>query len=380
MCRITHWSCEDLTERDIGRLRSAHKEMEKKLNQGISILRGKYRLYLKLQEINPLPFGFELKLKAHASKPIQSLIIQYTLLKKENPSFQSFFSIYAPDYARKSKKLLILNRDYPSLEWHLKGIATVHSKTRPKKWLLDLQSYISRDLSGTWFVVGFVMAFFLGIGHAFTPGHGKSLMAAYLVGHHGHVRDAIVMGLTTTFTHTFSVILLGLLIISFSHIILPSTLFPLVERISSLLIIVTGVYVLYDRIRDKRISDHDEAHHSHPHPQDHYHNHTRSHTGQAFWLAFSGGMIPCPSAMAVLFAAISIGKIGYGLLMILVFSLGLGITLVSIGIGILASRSLLLRMERARVTIGHLDLVGPVFIIIIGILFLIHGPFGSVKL
>ena len=398
MCRLTHWSCDDLTENDIERLRDAQGEIEKKLNEGIKIFNGKHRLSLKLDKINPLPFGFELTLEAQSPSPIKSLTVHYTLLEKENPSYQSFFNIVTGNSSNYTN-LSILDKTHSILQWRLGHPATVRAEEGLRQHLFDLQSFVTRELSATWLFIGFVMAFLLGIGHAFTPGHGKSLMAAYLVGQHGHIKDAVVMGLTTTFTHTFSVILLGLIIMFFSHIILPSTLFPWVARISAFLIIATGVYVLYARIRDKRVKNH-EGHghsheHSHPHPHTHTHSHThghthhhnhdhpstsRSHTWQAFWLSFSGGIIPCPSAMAVLFAAISIGKIGYGILMILVFSLGLGATLVGIGIAILTSRNFLARMEKASSLMGHLDLVGPVFIIIIGILFLFHGPFGSFKI
>jgi len=405
MCRLTHWDCQDLTEKDIGRLRHESGMIQKRLNRNIQIFSNGRPLLMKLVSISPLPFGFELTLSARAPANLEALTIRYTLLKKENPSYQSFFNI-ASETMKDKTKLFILNKDHTVLEWRRGGSVVARAESPLRQRLFDLQSFVTRDLSAAWLFIGFVMAFLLGIGHAFTPGHGKSLMAAYLVGQHGHIKDAIVMGLTTTFTHTFSVILLGLIIMFFSHIILPSTLFPWVARISALLIIATGIYVLYTRIRDKRSPahashSHDHAHphghshhtHSHDHDHDHTHGHThshhhhhpspgraRSHTWQAFWLSFSGGIIPCPSAMAVLFAAISIGKIGYGILMILVFSLGLGATLVAIGIAILTSRNFLSRMERASSLFRHLDLVGPAFIIFIGILFLIHGPFGSVKI
>ncbi len=396
MCRVTGWPCQDLTKKDLTRLRNASEELQEKLNRGIRIFQGNQRLRLTLDKIFPLPFGFELALVAHGTVPLRDLTIRYTLLEKKNPAFQSFFSI-TTKRSSGPPHLLILNAKKPVLKWKLGGLPTAHPENPNKQQqrLLDLQTFIKKDLSGSWLFLGFLIAFLLGVGHAFTPGHGKSLMAAYLVGQHGHIKDATVMGLTTTFTHTFSVILLGLIILFFSHIILPSTLFPWVARISSLLIIATGLYVLYTRILDKQHHhSHDVPHtHSHLHPHSHTHSHFhgdadhvhdpvsgRSHTYQAFWLSFSGGIIPCPSAMAVLFAAISLGKVGTGILMVLVFSLGLGITLVAIGIAIITSRNFLVRLEKANALFGHLDLVGPVFIIIMGILFLIHGPFGSLKI
>ncbi len=217
------------------------------------------------------------------------------------------------------------------------------------------------------------------------PGHGKSIMAAYLVGSHGHIRDALVMGVTTTATHTFSVVFLGLIIILFSQYTLPSTLYPLMARVSAVLIVITGSHVLYRRMLE-RLHPHPRSHglnsdhipdHAHGHSQDY---HLKGTTGQALWLAFSGGLIPCAWALAVLLAGVSIGKVGYGIIMILVFSVGLGGALVILGIGVLSSRSVFHRLGGARTYLRHLDLVGPAFIVMVGILFLIHGPFGSLSL
>ncbi len=384
MCRLTHWNCSDLSSRDIVRLRKSRKMIEKRLNHGIRIYQHHSPLHLKLLAIHPLPFGFEVILMSHATTPIRNLSIHYSLLEGENPAFQSFFRISGPG-SHTPAIFDILNKKHTVLIWrqHLQMPGPEKSL---KQRLFNLQYFLKRDLSASWLLLGFLVAFLLGIGHAFTPGHGKTLMAAYLVGHHGRIKDAFVMGLTTTFTHTSSVILLGLIIMFFSHIMLPTTLFPWISRIAALLIIATGLYVFFVRLMDHL--------HPHPHPPDHEHPHphkhgphtpmhsraSQSHTWQAFWLSFSGGILPCPSAMAVLFAAISIGKIGYGILMIIMFSLGLGVTLVFTGVAILTTRNFFTRMERANRIIGKLDLVGPVFIILIGILFLIHGPFGSGKI
>jgi len=388
MARITGLGNGDLTPGDIDRLRASRKFIESRINKGIRISQNDRILSLNLLKIIPLPMGFELDITAEGTPPINAFSIQDTLLREENPAYQSFFTITKGGEKLNTTHPAILDSEHPSLVWRQAGIQILNADKSKHGGLLNLQGYLKRDLPVSWIFLGFLMAFILGIGHAFTPGHGKSLMAAYLVGHHGHMKDAFVMGLTTTITHTSSVILLGIIVMFFSHIILPSTLYPWVERISAVLIIITGGVILLQRIKEKTHS-HETGHrhaHAHSHPHTHTHGgttHTHPHpegTKQAFWLAFSGGLVPCPSALAVLFAAIALGRIGYGILMILVFSLGLGGTLILIGIGILKSRVFLQKIEGANRIIRHLDLVGPAFIMIIGILFLLHGPFGTLKI
>jgi ABC-type nickel/cobalt efflux system permease component RcnA len=389
MARLTGLGNGDLTPGDIGRLRASRKSIETRINQGLQLSQNGHTLSLNLLKITALPMGFELNMAAGGTPPIRAFTVQDTLLQKKNPDYQSFFTISKAGEDINTTHPAILDSEHPSLEWRYTGIRILSASESEHGGLFNLQGYLKHNMPVSWIFLGFIMAFILGIGHAFTPGHGKSLMAAYLVGHHGRMKDAFVMGLTTTITHTSSVILLGIIVMFFSHIILPSTLYPWVERISAVLIIITGGVILLQRIKEKT-HPHETEHshtHSHTHPHTHSHGgvtHTHLHppesTKQAFWLAFSGGLVPCPSALAVLFAAIAMGRIGYGILMLVVFSLGLGGTLVLIGIAILKSRTFLEKIEGANRIIRHLDLVGPAFIMIIGILFLLHGPFGALKI
>ena len=389
MARMTGLGNGDLTPGDIGRLRASRKSIETRINQGLRLSRNGRVLPLKLLKIAPLPMGFELDLEAAGTPPIRAFSIRDTLLRAENPAYQSFFTISRAGEDINTTHPAILDSEHPSLEWRYTGIRVLSADKSQHGGLFNLQGYLKRELPVSWIFLGFLMAFILGIGHAFTPGHGKSLMAAYLAGQHGRMKDAFVMGITTTITHTSSVILLGIIVLFFSHIILPSTLYPWVERISAILIIITGGVILLQRIKEKthpRETEHSHPHsHTHPHTHSHggvthTHPHSPESTKQAFWLAFSGGLVPCPSALAVLFAAIAMGRIGYGILMLVVFSLGLGGTLVLIGIAILKSRTFLEKIEGANRIIRHLDLVGPAFIMIIGVLFLLHGPFGALKI
>ena len=390
MCRLTGWQCEDLSPEDLPSLVKIRDELSDKLAAEIRVSQAGRILPLVIREIKALPIGFEVSIECPSSKPIKAFTVSYKLLSNQKETFQSFFSISTYSGPKNWTQFDLLDNKHAALSWDISGKKELHSKTLTRELIFDLRTYVEQDLAWSWLLLGVGVAILLGIGHAFTPGHGKSIMAAYLVGSHGHLRDAIVMGLTTTATHTFSVILLGLVVMFFSQYILPSTLYPLMARLSAVLVIFTGLYVLYRRILEKRHANpkYQDTPHAHTHEHNHHHIHSHRHnhhhhsketTGQAFWLAFSGGLIPCPSALAVLLAAISIGKVGYGIIMILMFSVGLGATLVVLGIGILTSRSLVNRMDSARKCIKHLDLVGPSFIIIVGILFFIHGPFGSLS-
>lgn len=389
MCRLTGWDCEDLTPEDLPHLIQIQDRLKDVLARGIRISQEGGILPMRIVAMKALPIGFELLIELPSSKPLQSFTVHYTLLAEQNETFQSFFSISTSDDPHSWSQLDLLDRRHSEISWDISGKRELHARNMTRELIFNLRTYVEQDLTWPWLILGFGVAILLGIGHAFTPGHGKSIMAAYLVGTHGHVKDAVVMGLTTTATHTFSVIFIGLIIMFFSQYILPSTLYPLMARISAILIVLTGLYVFYRRILErlhphprgyKPSSDHHHDHiHDHGHSHQH-HYHPKGATGQAFWLAFSGGLIPCPSALAVLLAGVSIGKVGYGIVMILVFSLGLGGALVIVGLGVLTSRSLFSRLGGARTYLRHLDLVGPAFIIIVGILFLIHGPFGSLSL
>jgi len=383
MCRLTGWDCDDLTPEDLPRLIEFQDKLTNTLARGIRISQGGSILPMTIVTMKALPIGFELLMDLPSSRPLKSFTVHYTLLADKNPMFQSFFSISASGAPSNWKQYELLDKNHAEISWDISGRKEIHARNMTRELIFNLRTYVERDLTWPWLMLGFGVAILLGIGHAFTPGHGKSIMAAYLVGSHGHIKDAVVMGLTTTATHTFSVVLLGLIIMFFSQYILPSTLYPLMARVSAVLIVITGSYVFYRRILE-RLHPHSESHgldndHIANHTHDHSH-HPKGTTGQAFWLAFSGGLIPCPSALAVLLAGVSIGKVGYGIIMILVFSVGLGGALVILGIGVLTSRSLFNRLGRTRTYLRHLDLVGPAFIVMVGILFLIHGPFGSLSL
>ena len=160
-------------------------------------------------------------------------------------------------------------------------------------------------------------AFGWGALHALSPGHGKAMVAAYLVGTRGTKRDAVALGATVTITHTIGVFALGLITLALSAYVLPEQLYPWLNLVSALLVLTVGAAVLRKR-----------RHHHHQHGHDHAHLTNKG----ILAMGASAGMIPCPSALVVLLGAIAQHEVGMGLVLITAFSLGLAATLTGIGI------------------------------------------------
>ena len=200
-----------------------------------------------------------------------------------------------------------------------------------------------------------VTAFAWGALHALSPGHGKAMVAAYLVGTRGRARHAVALGATVTVTHTIGVFALGFVTLALSQYVLPEDLYPWLNLISGLLVVSIGAAVLRSRIRHAS-APHSHAHghshaHAHGHSHDHGHSHAHDHTvtnRSLIGLGAAAGMIPCPSALVVLLAAVSQHQIGLGLVLILAFSLGLAGTLTGLGLAVVYARRVLPRLSAPR--------------------------------
>lgn len=213
-----------------------------------------------------------------------------------------------------------------------------------------------REIPLNMVLLGLVVAFGLGAIHALSPGHGKTIVAAYLVGSRGTVKHALFLGGMVTFTHTISVFFLGLTTLFLSQYVLPEKIIPVLGAISGISIVWIGGMLLYQRARRLRGHDHshDHAHghdhtHHHDHPHDHDHGpHGHSHVpegeitmGSLIALGASGGLVPCPSALVLLLSSIALGRVGFGLLLLLSFSAGLAIVLMAIGVAVLYAKNFL---------------------------------------
>jgi nickel/cobalt transporter (NicO) family protein len=199
---------------------------------------------------------------------------------------------------------------------------------------------IARDhLSPGFVALSILIAMFWGAAHAFSPGHGKSIVAAYLVGSRGTPRHAAFLGMTVTVTHTIGVFALGLVTLSLSAFIVPDQLYPWLNLVSALLIVGVGVSVLRWRVREWRRRT--PADHGHDHDHDHHHEHDQALSPRRLLgIGVSGGIVPCPTALVVLLAAISLHRVGYGLVLILAFSVGLAAAMTVIGlVAVIAKRT-----------------------------------------
>lgn len=179
-------------------------------------------------------------------------------------------------------------------------------------------------LGGGWFYL--FSSFILGALHALEPGHGKTIVAAYLVGSRGKARHALALGAIVTFTHTIAIILLALLTLILAKNIDVESLHPIFEAGAALIVLAVGGWMLRRNLHELR-----HHHHAHPHSHQPVQN-TGIFWKDLFFLGVSGGIIPCPAAFAVLLASLSAGKPESGLLWVLSFSLGLAVTLVLVGI------------------------------------------------
>jgi ABC-type nickel/cobalt efflux system permease component RcnA len=265
------------------------------------------------------------------------------------------------------------------------------------------------------------ISFLWGAAHAMTPGHGKTIVGAYLVGSRGTLKHALYLGLTTTVTHTLGVFALGLVTLFAAQYIVPEMLYPWMSLLSGLFVVGIGINLFVSRFKSSgivlpriesnvkksalspvfehshaersghshkyvlnmsassehlHIHDHDQPHvhrHGvHPHAHDHSHgDHSHMPPDQITWrnllaLGVSGGLIPCPSALVVLLGAIALNKIGFGLILVLAFSLGLAATLTAIGMLFIYAGRLFQRFPTQGRVIRLLPVLSALFVSVIG--------------
>ena len=277
------------------------------------------------------------------------------------------------------------------------------------------------------------VAFLWGAMHAMTPGHGKTIVGAYLVGSRGTMKHALYLGLTTTITHTLGVFALGLVTLFAAQYIVPETLYPWMSLLSGLFVVGIGINLMVSRFRSSGLElpalkvrpgephlspvlQHSHAETAHPHKfvltaspsaphthvhargqahhHDHDHTHSHDHTHgehshlppeQITWrsllaLGISGGLIPCPSALVVMLGAIALNKIGFGLVLVLAFSLGLAGALTSIGMLFIYAGRMFERFPARGRVVRLLPVLSALFVSAIGaaIIFKALGEMGIV--
>lgn len=197
----------------------------------------------------------------------------------------------------------------------------------------------------------------LGALHALGPGHGKTIVGAYLVGSRGTPAHAVLLGATVTATHTVGVYALGLLALVAAEYVLPERLYPVLGLLSGLLVVGIGAALVRSRLGVLRgAREHDHGHlHNHGGAGPHHHGETmprhevseRPSLRGLIGLGVSGGLLPCPTALVVLLAALSFHSVVLGMLLVAAFSLGLAAVLTGIGLALVAGRRYLSRTGAA---------------------------------
>ena len=243
----------------------------------------------------------------------------------------------------------------------------------------------SEELSLGLIAGALALALFLGAAHGLEPGHGKTIVAAYLVGSRGTVGNALFLGGVVTLTHTMSVILLGLVALFASQYVLPEQIFPYLGTASGLLIIGLGTWLLVNHLRRQGYGhshSHGEHHQGHTHEEEHHHDHSHeehhhghghSHEipnkvtlGSLLTLGISGGIVPCPGALVILLLAVALHRIAFGLVLLVAFSVGLAAVLIAIGVLIVKARPLVERFSGDGRWIQRLPIASAVVIIVVG--------------
>jgi ABC-type nickel/cobalt efflux system permease component RcnA len=244
-------------------------------------------------------------------------------------------------------------------------------------------SLIERDLTPSFLVVALLLALGFGAVHALGPGHGKTVMAAYLLGADGRTRDALVVGVAVSAMHTLSVVALGLVTLWASALFPADAVYPWLSLLSGVVVLGLGTWMLRARLKARAARQAHHHHHDHAEHHVHEHSHDRvlvgaggpqtterghdhgfgyhSHSAGELpagvsvtsWrglgaIALSGGLLPSPSALVVLLGSIALGRVAFGLTLVAAFSVGLAGALTLLGIVVIRTRALMARRFGAR--------------------------------
>lgn len=225
----------------------------------------------------------------------------------------------------------------------------------------------SRELTVPVGLLALLLAVVLGASHAAMPGHGKTIMAAYLAGRHGTPRDALTVGATVTLTHTAGVLLLGL-VLPVATTLAGEAVLTWLGLASGLLVTVIGLWLLRSALLNHPTHHHHHHSNHHSHTHDHDQPKHRRHTahraenatavgvlthdheppptqaaakttrGSLIGMGIAGGLVPSPSALVVLLGAIALGRTAFGVLLIIGYGLGMAATLTVAGLVLIKLR------------------------------------------
>jgi ABC-type nickel/cobalt efflux system permease component RcnA len=290
-----------------------------------------------------------------------------------------------------------------------------NQQSTPRNAFTELMSTKEISFSVAWFAA--LIAIGLGALHALEPGHGKTIVAAYLVGAKGTARHAVLLGSIVTLSHTAGVYFLGAVTLYAQKYIVPDQLYPFLGVVSGLIIAGMGLYLFLQRYAGKLVQGHTHGGHTHSHgpfghthshgPLEHSHSHdhlpehshehltdpvhphvpeaaldhVHPHTHeekpsatQLLVLGITGGIVPCPAALVVLLSAVALHRVGFGLFLIVAFSVGLAAVLIAMGLAAVYARRLMSRVPTDGVLIRRwLPLTSAAMITILGCAIAVRG-------
>lgn len=267
----------------------------------------------------------------------------------------------------------------PSVSMHLQA----NRQQTPRSRFTELIQ--AQDLSAWFLFTAAIIAIGLGGLHALEPGHGKTIVAAYLVGSKGTARHAVLLGIIVTLSHTAGVFALGAITLYASRYIVPEQLYPWLGALSGITIAGLGCYMLLRRLSGTATD------HTHAPGESHGHwmfwkraaenktenNPLRSGMASAqsvsltqlLTLGITGGIIPCPAALIVLLSAFALHRIGLGFFLIVAFSVGLAAVLISFGMLMVYARRFMSRFHvDGPLTSRWLPAASSAFITILGLI------------
>jgi ABC-type nickel/cobalt efflux system permease component RcnA len=242
------------------------------------------------------------------------------------------------------------------------------------------------ERTGPLMIVALLLAFAFGALHALGPGHGKTLMGAYLVGAGGRARVAVAVGGAVAVMHTASVLALGFVVLTATTVFAPERVYPWLGLASGLIALGLGASLLVarlgawgDRGPESDDGEHERGTHDHPHgTRDHSHPHAPALSRPVLSargltaLAVAGGILPSPTALVVLLASVALHRVGYGLALIGAFSLGLAAALVAVGMLALRARDVVERRMSGRVA-RLMPIASAVAIAMLGLVLTVSG-------
>lgn len=272
------------------------------------------------------------------------------------------------------------------------------------------QMFMRTDRGPVWILITILAAFGFGALHAIEPGHGKALLAFTLVGARATTRQAAILAASLTFAHTIGVVLLGVVLFFVTGFV-PEAIYPWITLVSGIVIAIVGGRALSRYVRSTRPFSHGHVHahgglmpHAHTRANEPAHEHEHGHAHQAgdpgdvlvhahggaththvvpgikplnfasaVWAALSGGIAPCPAAIILLIAAVNSHRIGYGLLLIVIFGMGLASVLTGLGIAVVRGAAWIASNAKYERVVRFGPLISAALISIIGSVLLGQG-------